>query len=77
MDRWWLESWSLETGPLRTCCGIGRTSDGFAVVVLRGDTCVASESCDSLWEAQRVAMRLKSCYETRVRATRATETQEG
>jgi len=63
--RWeesWTEIWSTGHGRERSYCGIAETDDGFAVDVFQGDTCVASSTCDSRAEAERLARQMKSRY---------------
>ena len=48
---WWREIWSVGEGRMRLYCGIARTTDGYAVDVFRGDTCVESETFQTRVEA--------------------------
>lgn len=48
---WWREIWSFGEGPSRVYCGIAKTSEGFAVDVFQGDTCVESETFATRIEA--------------------------
>ena len=51
----WTELWSMGKGKSRRYCGMEQTEDGFAVDVMRGDTCVASETFPSRDQAERAA----------------------
>jgi hypothetical protein len=65
MRNWWTELWSIGEGPARTYCGIARTPDGFALDVLRGDTCLASTLHETWSEAEREASAMKRRYRRR------------
>lgn len=64
---WWIRSWSFDTPPRRTWCAVGRATEGFVVAVFDHEACVATERFESLWEAQRAAMRLKCRYDPEAR----------
>lgn len=51
----WKEIWSVGTGRNRHYCGIARTEDGHAVDVMRGDTCLESETYLTLQQAEQAA----------------------
>ena len=65
MSSEWKEMWSVDTGGSRNSCGIAQTEDGFAVDVLRGDTCIASEIYSTLAEAERAAAACKRRFARR------------
>jgi hypothetical protein len=58
----WTEIWSTGHGRERSYCGIAETDDGFAVDVFQGDTCVASSTCETRPEAERLARQMRSRY---------------
>lgn len=51
----WNEVWSVGKGRNRHYCGIARTEDGYAVDMMHGDTCLASETYLTLQQAERAA----------------------
>jgi hypothetical protein len=59
MSGWWTEMWSAGSGASRRYCGIARTEDGFAVDVMRGDTCIASDTHPTREAAEHAAAAYK------------------
>ena len=77
MPGWWTEVWSVGAGATRRSCGIAHTEDGFAVDVLRGDTCIASETYPTRDEAERAAAAFKRRFARAHTVTMSRHRSEG